>query len=63
MRNNVFNLDEGPVIFQYPSVMTSAEARDVHDWLALQLRIIDRMVVNAAPDAALIRREPGQEQG
>jgi hypothetical protein len=42
MRQDVFNLDEGPVVLQYPVKMSAASYQDFEDWINLQLKKIKR---------------------
>lgn len=42
MRQDVWNLDEGPVVLQYPVKMSAASYQDFEDWINLQLKKIKR---------------------
>ncbi len=43
-KQDVFSLDEGQVILQWPSKMSHASFEDFKDWIDLQLRKIGRSV-------------------
>lgn len=42
VRQDVWNLDEGPVVLQYPAKLSAASFEDFESWITLQLRKIKR---------------------
>ena len=55
MKEDVFTLDEGDVVLQWPATLSSASYADLKDWLDLMLRKIERQAPaddeNAEPAA------------
>lgn len=45
MREDVFTLDEGDVIFQWPENLSKESFEDLEGWMQIQLRKIKRRVV------------------
>lgn len=52
-KEDVFSLDEGSVILQWPSRLSKASAEDLEDWLAL----IGRKIKRAAESAPISLRD------
>jgi hypothetical protein len=50
MRQDVWNLDEGAVVLQYPAKMSAASFQDFEDWINLQLNRIKRGINQQARD-------------
>jgi hypothetical protein len=46
MKEDVFNLDEGPVVVQYPDRMSEASYQDLEDYLQLVIRKAKRSIVS-----------------
>ncbi len=48
-KQDVFTLDEGQVVLQWPPNLSPESFQDLKDWLELQLRKIGRAVVRDVP--------------
>lgn len=49
MKQDVFTLDEGEAVLQWPAELTQASFEDLSDWLKLALRKIGRSISDKAP--------------
>lgn len=45
-KEDVFTLDEGDVIFQWPATLSEGSFQDLEDWTKLMLRKIKRSIVD-----------------
>lgn len=52
IKQDVFSLDEGQVVLQWPAKMSAASYRDFKDWIDLQVRKIARAVESGSPPSA-----------
>jgi hypothetical protein len=60
-KEDVFSLDEGAVVLQLPERLSKTSAQDLHDWLALIGRKIQRAATQGPPPTAT-DDEPSHEE-
>lgn len=49
MKEDVFTLDEGDVVFQWPERLSKESFQDLESWMEIQLRKIKRRIVEEDP--------------
>ncbi len=62
MKEDVFTLDEGPVVLQYPETLSKESFEDLESWLQLIIRKAKRSIQEGAPPATAAEKRPSDQQ-